>query len=58
MARDIKDVVATAMTDCDSTPPTRVKLHRNPQVAVDLEALSDEAKSQSGMFLGHGIYGR
>ena len=58
MARDMIGVVATAMTELDYTPPTRIHLHNDPQVAVDLQSLSDGAKSVSGLQLGHGVFGR
>ena len=52
MARDLTGVVATAMTEFDST------LRISPQIVEDLQSRSDEAMSQSGINHGLGISGR
>ena len=58
MARDVPGVVATAMTELDSTPPNMRNMRVHPQVAEDLQTQADEAMSESGFNSGHGIPGR
>ena len=55
ISRDLTGVVATAMTEFDSTPPSMVSMRISPQIAEASQSRSDEAMSQSGINHGHGI---